>query len=122
MSFTLADFKAAADAKYGGLVIDDAPGGQLTIRSAMAITDADQRAALKAAVQKVNALQESNDDQADADDLDRMPELQAALVDLLATLSDRPADLKAYLEGQPLTVVVAIKDAWEESSTPKATS
>src|ERR1700759_3152774 len=120
MSFTLADFQAAANAKYGGVAIEDAPGGPLTIRSAMALIDADQRAALKNAVQRVNDLQ--SDDDESADSLDRMPELQEALVELLATLSDRPADLKAYLAGQPLTVVVAIKDAWEDASSPKATS
>jgi hypothetical protein len=124
MSFTLQDFQAAAEAKYGGLVIEDAPGGPLTIRNAMAVSDPDQRTALKAAIARVNSSQveESDAAVADAEDLDKLPELQAALTDLLAVLADRPADLHAYLDSQPLTVVVAVKDAWEASSSPKATS
>ena len=121
MSFTLADFQAAANAKYGGLVIDDAPGGPLTIRTAMGISDDAERAALKDAVNRVNDVQ-ADDEDGSADNLDKMPELQAALVDLLAALADRPTDLRAYLAGQPLTVIVAIKDAWEAASSPKATS
>lgn len=123
MSFTLADFKAAAEAKYGGLVIDDVPGGPLTIRNAMAVSDAGERAALKAAITTVNDLQTPADGEAEAGsgaELDNLPELQAAVVELLAVLSTRPDDLRAYLSGQPLTVVVAVKDAWEAASDPKA--
>lgn len=123
MSFTLADFQAAANAKYGGLTIDDAPGGPLTIRNAMAVSDPEQRVALKAAISRVNDAQGDEDATTpDVDDIDKLPEVQAALTDLLAVLADRPTDLHAYLDGQPLTVVVAVKDAWEESSSPKATS
>jgi hypothetical protein len=121
MSFTLADFQAAAEAKYGGLVIDDAPGGPLTIRNAMAVSDNGERVALKAAIAKVNDLQQPTDGEQDAGaELDNLPELQAAVVELLAVLSTRPDDLRTYLGGQPLTVVVAVKDAWEAASDPKA--
>lgn len=108
MGFSLQDFEDAANKKYKGVDIDDAPGGSVTLRSALRL-DKDSSAKVDALNKQLTALQKNEENASNES-------ARELLVELLAVVSTRPAAIHEYLEDKDMAIIMAIYDAYAEST------
>lgn len=111
MGFSLQQFEDIAEKKYHGIDIDDAPGGPVTLRSALRLSK-EARAEVKRLNDEITALQE--DENADEDELHRL------MVDLLAATATRPDSVREYLGDKDLALLMAVFSAYGEATQDAA--
>lgn len=111
MGFSLQQFEDIAEKKYHGIDIDDAPGGPVTLRSALRLGK-EQKDEVKRLNAEIEALQDAEDQ-----DEDKLHEL---MVELLAATATRPDAVREYLADKDLALLMAVFSAYGESTQDAA--
>lgn len=107
MEFTRETLAAEVDREYSGLVLSDADGGPLTIRSPLRLPSDTLR--------RINKMDKEVAGVQEGEDVD-FDQLRALLIDRLALAADRPQDLRNYVDTYDVATLKFLNEKWNEAT------